>query len=635
MFAPALSLVCLVLLLPTAQASVYYLSSGGRDEADGRSPQNAWRTLDRVNSAELQPGDQVLLRRGDTWRGSLRPRSGSEAAAITYGAFGEGAKPVLMGSVSRSEPGDWRDEGGQVWSTGRTAEPTLPPPPPGPGLRFGLYCEGGAQATLTQTPAGCEIACAQPGSAGHHIQVMTTGLPVVTGKAYRFACRVRAGKPFALTAPSLMSSAPPWTLYSASPALRTRTVGDQWMSLVQYYLATVTAADGRLTIFLGGVMPAGAVLDLQQLSFAECPASEIPPDPPLSVDVGNLILGSETSCGVKRWTRQDLKAQGDYWYDPEGRALYLYSADNPARHYGHIECALARHIIDEGGAHHVTYQDLALKYGAAHGIGGGNTHHITVRGCELTFIGGADQYGRGGSGPRVRFGNGIEFWGAAHDNLVERCRLGEIYDAALTNQNLGAVVEETNLTYRYNIIYSSEYSFEYWSRPEESVTRNVRFENNTCLNAGHGWGHAQRPDPSGRHLCFYDSPARAADILIRNNSFFEATTNAFYAPGWSKEALGALRMDHNLWFQARGTMIAFKSRGYTMKQFPEYQSDWDREFHSLCGDPRWADPENGDLGLRPDSPCVDAGEDTGATEDFMGRPVPRGRAPDIGAIESH
>lgn len=634
MLAPVLSLLGLVVLLPGLQAATYYVSSAGHDDADGLSPQNAWHTLDRVNRADLRPGDEVLFRRGDTWRGSLHPRSGSAAGVITYGAFGEGPLPALLGSVSRSDPADWHDEGGGVWSTGRTKEPEMPAPPAGTGLGFGLYCEGGAKATLTQTPDGYRVACAESGSPPSNIQVIATGLSIQKGHSYRFACRARASKPFALMAPSLMASAPPWKSYSTDPALRTRTVGAQWVTIVQYYRSVATTSEGRLTLYLGGALPAGGVLDVKQISFAECPASEIPPEPILPVDVGNIIFGHEASCGVKRWTRQDLKAQGDFWYDDEGRALYLFSADNPAKHYGHIECALARHIISEDGAHYVTYEDLALKYGAAHGIGGGNTHNITVRGCEISYIGGADQYGKGGSGPRVRFGNGIEFWGAAHDNLVERCRLWEIYDAALTNQNMGAVVEEYNLTYRYNIISDAEYSYEYWSRPGESVTRNVHFENNTCLDAGHGWAHAQRPDPSGRQLCFYSSPAQASDIYIRNNIFYEAASHAFYAPEWSKKALDALHMDHNLWYQAHGTMIAFKTRNYTMQQFAEYQRDWDREQHSICGNPMFVDPAKGDLGLQPDSPCVDAGVATGATVDFLGHPVPRGRAPDIGAIES-
>jgi hypothetical protein len=233
----------------------------------------------------------------------------------------------------------------------------------------------------------------------------------------------------------------------------------------------------------------------------------------------------------------------------------------------------------------------------------------------------------------VRFGNGIEFWGAAHDNVVEGCRLWEIYDAALTNQNAGAVVQEYNLYYRNNVIWNSEYSFEYWNHPEASVTRDVYFENNTCVNAGHGWGHRQRPDPSGRHLCFYNSPAQAQGIYIRNNIFFEAVTNSFYAPGWSAEGLAALRMDHNCWYQAAGTMISLKGKSYPMAQFAQYQSEQQQEGHSIVADPLFVDPAKCDFHLTAESPCLDTGMDVGLKADCEGTPVPHGRRPDIGAYQ--
>jgi len=59
--------------------------------------------------------------------------------------------------------------------------------------------------------------------------------------------------------------------------------------------------------------------------------------------------------------------------------------------------------------------------------------------------------------------NGIEFWSNARDCLVEGCRLWEIYDAALTNQGNGTN-QQVNITYRDNVIWNSEYSFEYWNR---------------------------------------------------------------------------------------------------------------------------------------------------------------------------
>jgi len=279
----------------------------------------------------------------------------------------------------------------------------------------------------------------------------------------------------------------------------------------------------------------------------------------------------------------------------------------------------------------VVYEDLALKYGGAHGIGGGSTHHIIARDCDISYIGGGDQ--RGGDGT-VRYGNGIEFWGGAHDSLVERCRLWEIYDAALTNQNNAPNVKQYNLRYRNNVIWNSEYSFEYWNRPENSETYDIYFENNTCVNAGHGWGHTQRADPSGRHLCFYGSPAQARDITIRNNIFFEAATNAFYAPTWSPEEVAALRIDHNCWYQRDGAMVLLKDTAYEMSRFAAYQEQWNKEPNSIVAEPSFVDAAAIDFRLAAGSPCVDAGVNVERETDFDGVSVPQGAAPDIGAYES-
>ena len=123
-----------------------------------------------------------------------------------------------------------------------------------------------------------------------------------------------------------------------------------------------------------------------------------------------------------------------------------------------------------------------------------------IRDCDVAWIGGGHQF-TGPDGKPIRFGNGIEFWENAYDNLVEGCRIWEIYDAALTNQG-SQNNSQINITYRDNVIWNSEYSFEYWNRGPESTTRNIRFEHNTCVNAGLGWGHAQRRIPTAATSCF-------------------------------------------------------------------------------------------------------------------------------------
>ncbi len=84
------------------EGTIYHVAANGDDDNDGLGPgpDRAWRSLDKVNQQIFAPGDFVLFRRGDEWRGQLFIRaSGTPAAWITYGAYGEGAKPRILGSI--------------------------------------------------------------------------------------------------------------------------------------------------------------------------------------------------------------------------------------------------------------------------------------------------------------------------------------------------------------------------------------------------------------------------------------------------------------------------------------------------------------------------------------------------------
>ncbi len=72
----------------------YYVSEDGNDENDGKSPETAWKTLEKVSFASLSEGDGVFFRRGDTFRGKLTTMKG-----VTYSAYGEGTKPNIYGSL--------------------------------------------------------------------------------------------------------------------------------------------------------------------------------------------------------------------------------------------------------------------------------------------------------------------------------------------------------------------------------------------------------------------------------------------------------------------------------------------------------------------------------------------------------
>ena len=53
-----------------ASAATYYFDAdNGNDLNAGTTPDQAWRSLSKANSRAFQPGDQILLQRGDRFSG--------------------------------------------------------------------------------------------------------------------------------------------------------------------------------------------------------------------------------------------------------------------------------------------------------------------------------------------------------------------------------------------------------------------------------------------------------------------------------------------------------------------------------------------------------------------------------------
>ena len=451
----------IVFEVPESATNVVYFvdSESGDDGADGISPRTAWRTLDRVNAADILPGERVLFRRGGLWRGTLRPRSGEEGAPVHYGAYGTGAKPILQNSAAADAASDWIQASPDVW---------------------------------------------------------------------------------------------------------------RW---------------------------AGAS----------------------SGDIGNLIFDHGATNGWKRWSRETLARDYDYWYERGTGRVYLRLAENPARRHRSVELALRGHVVDQGDRHHVVYEDLWIRYGGIHGFGGGSTHHLVIRNCDVSWIGGAVQKweddGKGGE-KAVRYGNGIEFWNAAHDNIVEGNRLWQIYDAALTNQ--GREGPQRNLTWRYNVVWNAEYSYEYFGPTNDAPTVNVVVEHNTFVDAGKSWAHQQRPDANGSNLMLWHDGSNHAttNFVVRNNVFAGSTEQSFrMTTDWT----GRIALSNNLhWVEGGACVFRNPASGGQFWDWEGYLS-FGCETNACFARPLFWNAARRDYRLRRDSPGVGLASDAPAVGAF---PVP-------------
>ena len=114
----------------TRPSTVYYVDNtddgNGDDNNSGTSPSSPWKTLNKVNTASISSGSAVLFKCGCVWRaktgectagdpnkGVLRCKNG-----VTYGSYGSGPKPVIVGSYYNYKYRTWTQEGNtNVWKT--------------------------------------------------------------------------------------------------------------------------------------------------------------------------------------------------------------------------------------------------------------------------------------------------------------------------------------------------------------------------------------------------------------------------------------------------------------------------------------------------------------------------------------
>lgn len=76
--------------------TIYVDDQNGNDEADGLSPEQAWKTLQRVENHFFKSEDKLLFKRGNVFYGSLFIKSLKNSnTQFEIGSYGTGALPVL------------------------------------------------------------------------------------------------------------------------------------------------------------------------------------------------------------------------------------------------------------------------------------------------------------------------------------------------------------------------------------------------------------------------------------------------------------------------------------------------------------------------------------------------------------
>ncbi len=598
-----LSLILVVLCSVTSfaqdrPATKFYLDSEkGDDAASGTTPETAWKTIRRHAMEKMVGGDTVLFKRGGLWRESLKPKSGTPDKPIVYDAYGEGEKPILQTSTNRDEPCDWKLCGDNLWET-LPIEPILGKKVEADLSTWGVHQEKPAEVRLeAATLDGRKIYRLHVGRQGEkssRIQLIGPAAPeeILDGSA-TLRLRVRCTKPFKLVSLNVRHPGSPWTNYLS--ATNSVPVTEDWTEQTLFLAHSSTGPKGQFVMYVGDAIPDDSVFEFEMLELRKATFPEN--RQVLSVDVGNMIFDHGKRVGFKKWSVEELKEPGDFWYDAENRRVVLRDEKNPTELFKSIELCLKRNVVDHSNLRDCVIRNLTLRYSAAHGVGGYGAERVVIEDCDIYYIGGGHLYTR--NNRPTRYGNGVEWWSQASDCIVRRCRLWEIYDVAFTVQGNQPDLTAKNITMRDNTIWNCEQSFEYWRTGDNAVTENIVFEHNTCVDAGFGWAHRQRPDKRGTHFLSYSVTAKS-EIILRNNIFCRAKDDSiFMYTDWRHGA----HLDHNLWFQPQDDWFLNLQgkRIFEAKDFEQYLREFGMERDSLLAEPTFVDAANRDYRLAPNS----------------------------------
>ena len=252
---------------------------------------------------------------------------------------------------------------------------------------------------------------------------------------------------------------------------------------------------------------------------------------PITNDVGLVVFDEG-----KAWTEKFIKGAAGFtgglseinvdlgmWHDvstPLGVEGYVYvrsDKGNPGSLYSSIELNPRQNVIKSTDGN--VFDNLCIKYGGAHGIGGGNTENLTVQNSEIGWVGGS--WFR--TDTLSRYGNAVEIYGGCDGYTVDNCYIYQIYDAGVTHQyteggNIN--IEMKNIRYSNNVITDTIYTVEYFiHKPDAGIVHrmsNVSIDGNLFMRSGCGWG--ANPKRSS-HIKGWDAYNEAENFTITNNIF--------------------------------------------------------------------------------------------------------------------
>ncbi len=290
-------------------------------------------------------------------------------------------------------------------------------------------------------------------------------------------------------------------------------------------------------------------------------------------------------------------------------------------------------VVFDGGQHHNTVRNSEAYENGNGFVANGDADYTTISNC-------VSYNNRNNSISPITDGDGFGVY-QSNNCILE-------HNITHDNQGDGIDIElgggAHGIDVRYNLSYRNGYGSEGYGfngptasgdPADNRFYYNIAYNNNKSRACSNYTIYGPAVVYNNTSYCDGTTATNQAFTAVTGNIVFK--NNISYVAGGATMQIAIKRFsgatitsDNNCWFNASGGEIAIDNA--TKRSFAEWQGlGYDK--NSIKADPKFTKPSNGEFSLQPGSPCIDAGMDLGLTTDYKGLKVPRGRAPDIGALE--
>ncbi|OAS17875.1 right-handed parallel beta-helix repeat-containing protein [Paenibacillus oryzisoli] len=581
-----LSVLSLSHVTYAAGATYYVDASIGNDGNDGISSEHAWKTITKLNSVTLQPGDQVLFKRGEVWQGvTLRPSSsGVDGNPIQYGSYGDPTlgKPIISGG-SRMDTWIGPDANGEYKKTGLT----------GDGLRVTVLEDG-------KRLKGNHIDARLPGPT---IGSLTPGSFVadsVTGSVY----------------------------YKPS----TGVANDHVIEIANKNGTFAFSSNGKNYILLDGIDFRGGYDFVVFIGTGSH-----------HVTVQNSNIHGVDRAGVRISGASYNQLLNNQIYDMnyfgialEGGASNNVISGNRVHSIGLLDTddgdTVGIQIV--GGAAGLNSKQNVIEKNEIEQIGRdiykgkggtsakGNLYHagILVDSSTDTSIKQNHIHDLYRTGVLIFTATGDATHTAIRNNVIDhvgKVTSVDFFNSAIYLNTRSGYIDGTTV---YN-----------------NTIANSRFKADTVNREAAVFIRVQGSSVAG-------AKGTMNDVSIMNNLIAGNEGNymlSFHAD--NDAAISGLAIDHNLYTRSDATAGGvYWNQGGTEKIYKanqmfgspsSYSVEKNQDSHAIVGDPLFLNANQANYALQPSSPAIDAGANVGLTVDYLGNPRPVGDGTDIGAYE--